>query len=127
MPEIKSNSPDQGTNVVAGDAPLTVYLVDATMTVKKGRAVITKSSAIALTLPAPVAGLPTDATPGDDGRMLEFISTTAAAHVVTCAQGFNGKGSSGTATLGAAKGNGFRIMAYGGQWYNAGNTGCTYA
>lgn len=82
---------------------------------------ITKGSAAALTLAAPTAGT-------DDGKILEIVSETAFAHVITCGtDGFNAKGSSGTATYGAAKGNVCRLMARNGHWWNMGNTGITYA
>ena len=82
---------------------------------------ITKGSAAALTLAAPVAGT-------DDGKEIEIYSETAFAHVVTCAsEGFNGKGSTGTATFGAAKGNAMRVRARNGHWWSLNGLGVTYA
>lgn len=125
--KIATTSPDAGTNLSKVDVGYELDAVDGTVAIKDGQVVITKASAIALTLPAPVAGLPTLTPAGDDGRVLRIVSTTAVAHVVTCPQGFNAKGSSGTATFGAAKGNGMELIAQGGQWYNLAQTGVTYA
>jgi hypothetical protein len=125
--KISATSPDAGTNLAKVDVGYELDAVDGTVAIKDGQVVISKGSAIALTLPAPAAGLPTASTPGDDGKVLRIVSTTAFAHVVTCAQGFNGKGASGTATFGAAKGNGCELIAQGGQWYNLVQTGVTYA
>lgn len=125
--KVKSNSPDQGTNMALLDVGFEVDAADGTVAIKDGQIVITKATAIALTLAPPTAGLPTAATPGDDGKILRITSATAVAHVITCSQGFNAKGSSGTATFGLAKGNGMVLMAYQGQWYNVSNTGITYA
>jgi hypothetical protein len=125
--KLKSTSPDQGTNLSLLDVGYENDGADGAVQIKEGQLVITKATAIALTLPAPTAGLPTAAIPGDDGKVLRITSTTAVAHVITCPQGFNGKGASGTATFGAAKGNGMVLMAQGGQWYNVSNTGITYA
>jgi hypothetical protein len=125
--KLKTNSPDAGTNLSLLDVGFEIDLVDGTVAIKDGQLVITKGSAIALTLPPPTAGLPTAAVPGDDGKVLRITSTTPFAHVITCSQGFNGKGASGTATFGAAKGNGMVLMAHQGQWYNVSQTGITYA
>jgi hypothetical protein len=125
--KIATTSPDQGTSASKLDDGFEIDLVDGTVAIKEGKIAITKATAIALTLPPPTAGLPTAAVPGDDGKILRITSTTAAAHVITCSQGFNAKGSSGTATFGAAKGNGMVLMAHQGQWYNVSNTGITYA
>jgi hypothetical protein len=125
--KLKTTSPDAGTNLALLDVGFEIDLVDGTVAIKDGQLVITKATAIALTLPPPTAGLPTAATPGDDGKILRITSTTAVAHVITCSQGFNAKGSPGTATFGAAKGNGMVLMAHQGQWYNVSNTGITYA
>ena len=80
--------------------------------IKSGVAVITASSAAALALAAPLAGV-------DDGSVLTIVSTTAQAHTVTNASpGFNGAGTSGdVATFGAAIGNAMQVVAYNGNWY----------
>ena len=86
--------------------------------------ILTKASAAAITLPAPVAGAPGT---GDDGKIVTVISETAFAHVVTCAQGFNRKGASGTATASAAANNWFTVVARNGQWDVFGNLNFTLA
>jgi len=75
--------------------------------------VITKGSAAALTLAAPVAGA---YGTGDDGKIIMVFSETAFAHAITCPQGFNRKGSSGTATASAAANNSITLVARNGQW-----------
>ena len=103
-------------------APLQVLSGDGAIQIKSGAVMITKGSIAAITIAAPTAG-------ADDGKTIEAISTTAFAHVVTSGTvGFNAKGSSGTATYGAAKGNSFRIKAYQGNWYvDGGLNGVTIA
>lgn len=73
--------------------------------------VITKGTAAALTL-----GVPTTA---QNGVVIEIVSTTAAAHTVVAATiGFNeGNAGADTATFGGAIGDGFTVVAYGGEWY----------
>lgn len=72
---------------------------------------ITKSSAAALTIAAPVSGT-------DDNKLLTIWDTTGHAHVVTCASdGFNAKGSSGTLTFGGAIGDAVILKAFSGHWY----------
>jgi hypothetical protein len=94
---------------------------DGAIPVRGGVVVITKGSAAALTLAAPVAG------DTDDGKVLQIVSTTAFAHTVTnSSPGFNSNGaSSDVATFGAAKGNTLTLMAYGGAWYVVGSVGVT--
>ncbi|MGH9522718.1 MAG: hypothetical protein ACRD3E_09330 [Terriglobales bacterium] len=97
---------------------------DGAIAIKEGTAVITKGSAAALTLAAPVAGLPSAATPGDDGKVLRIVSTTAFANVVTTpANKLNGNKL--TATFAAAAGGGLHLIAYNGVWYVLGNNGVT--
>lgn len=108
--------------------PPTVVSVDGAIPVTPGSYAITKGSAAALTLIAPIAGAPSAG--GDDGVCIYVYSETAFAHVITCASvGFNGKAASGTATWGAAKGNGLALIARNGQWWvmAGSNTGVTIA
>ena len=110
-------------HVVQGDVvyPVSVALVDGAITAKGGVVVVTKGSAAALTLAAPVSGT-------DDGKTLTLTTTTAFAHVVTSpVRGFNGKGASGTVTLAASKGGGVQLVAYAGDWYTVANVGATVA
>jgi hypothetical protein len=81
---------------------------------------LTKGSAAAITLPAPVAGT-------DDGKIVYIYSETAFAHVVTCAQGFKRKGASGTATATAAADNAFGVVARNGQWDVLSSTNFAFA
>lgn len=94
---------------------------DGAITIKRGAAYITKGSIAALTLAAPTAGT-------DDFKFLFITSTTAFAHVITSSvRGFNGKGSSGTLTWAAAKGNSIVLMAYNGDWWVFAPNGVTVA
>lgn len=77
------------------------------------------------TLAAPTAG---GAGVGQDGQIFELVTTTAQAHVITSSvDGFNAKGSSGTATWTAAIGNALKLLAYNGHWYAITKTGVTIA
>ncbi len=98
---------------------------DGTVSIKSGAVYLQKGSAAAITLPAPVAGAPSAG--GDDGKRITIFSETAFAHVVTCAQGFNRKGASGTATASLAANNWFTVEARNGQYNVIGNTGFTLA
>jgi hypothetical protein len=124
--ELKTTSPDAGTSIAALDSALEVDAGDATIAIKKGRVVLSKSSAAAIALAAPTAGLPSAG--GDDGRILQIVSITAAAHVITSSvRGFNGKGSSGTITFAANKGSATDLIAYNGDWYTLAGIGATVA
>jgi hypothetical protein len=115
--------PTLNANLDAIDAAIagaTVQAVDGALAVAPSTVIVTKSTAAALTLAAPVAGT-------DDGKIIRVVSATAAAHVITGAVGFNGKNASGTATLGAVKGNSVSLLAYNGQWYVFTNIGATLA
>lgn len=94
---------------------------DGAITIKRGVAYITKASIAALTLAAPTVGT-------DDFKCLLISSTTAFAHQITgSVRGFNGKGSSGTLTWAAAKGNSIILMAYNGDWWVFAPNGVTVA
>lgn len=124
--KLSSSSPDVGTNFAVLDDGYQVLSADGAISIKDGVCVITKGTAVAATLAKPTAGA--ISAGGDDGRILRVVSSTAAAHVITCStDGFNAKGSSGTATFGAAIGNGTTLIAYNGHWYNLAQTGITYA
>lgn len=113
---IVSTGTGDGLQLITGDG--TIVLPASVGIVKT--VVLTKGSAAAITLPAPTAG-------ADDGKMLIIFSETAFAHVVTCAQGFNRKGSSGTATASAAANNSFTLFARNGQWDVVTNVNFTLA
>ena len=92
----------------------------AIQSVAGGIVFITKGTAAALTL----------AVPYGDGARLVIVSTTAAAHTVTIAAGFNGGGASkDVGTFGGAIGDGIVVVSYGGNWYvePGGNTNVTLA
>src|SRR5574337_2027987 len=59
-----------------GQDTVTLAAADGAVEISGGTVVITKASAAALTLAAPAAGT-------DDGKIIRFISNTAAAHTVT--------------------------------------------
>lgn len=109
-----ASSADVVENVVVASA-------NGAVTIQPCTVVITKASACALTL-----GTPTTA---QNGTKITFVSTTAAAHTVTASTiGFNDGGTaSDVGTFGAAKGNGFSCVAYGGQWYVLTNVNVTFA
>jgi hypothetical protein len=105
-----------------------VMSADGAITIKSGKVIITKGSALAATLAAPTAGLL--ATGGDDGKELEIYSTTAFAHTVTIANGLAGAGASAdVGTFGAAAANRVTLQAYNGAWYLSGGAavGVTFA
>lgn len=103
---------------------LQVLSADGAITINAGIVVITKSTAAAITLAAPVSGT-------DDGKILEIFSATAAAHTVTnAAPGFNNPASAATSdvgTFGGAKGDGFECIAYQGAWYAVHSRNVTFA
>jgi hypothetical protein len=114
-------------NVVGGaavkvDSSMTQNIsADGAITILNGDVYITKGSAAAITIAAPAAGT-------DDDKFLFINSETAFAHVITCASvGFNGKGSSGTLTFGAAKGNSVVLKARNGHWWVFAPNGVTPA
>lgn len=73
---------------------------------------ITKGSACAITVTAPV-------TPLNDNCRLVFIAVTAHAHTVTLSTlGFNaGDAAKDVGTFGGAIGDGFEVVAYNGEAY----------
>jgi len=109
--------PVSGLVVTPGSIPAVQVLSgDGAITIKQGTVFITKGSAVAGTLAAPVAGLPTAG--GDDGKRLLIESTTAFAHVITTpANKING--ADDTATFGTAVSNSIELVAYNGVWYVA--------
>jgi hypothetical protein len=121
-------SPDQGTNVGANDRTFENAAADGAIQSKSGEVVLSKGSAGAYTLAAPIAGLPYATPPGDDGKVLRIVAVTAFAHVVTSpVRGFNGKAASGTSTWTAAKGNAVVLMAFNGDWYSVSTLGVAIA
>lgn len=83
---------------------------DGAITIQNGTVLLSKGSAGAITIAAPAAA--------DNGKRIQIVATTAQAHVITCTgEGFNGKGSTGTLTLGGARGDGATLLAYNQHWY----------
>lgn len=113
-------STGDGLQLITGDGAATIPASVGIIKV----VVLTKGSAAAITLAAPVAGA---YGTGDDGKIITFFSETAFAHVVTCPQGFNRKGASGTATASAAANNTFTCIARNGQWNVIANVNFTLA
>lgn len=97
---------------------VTVASGDGAIAVAPGTTVITKGSAAALTLAAPTA---TD----HDGYVINVVSTTAFAHVITFASGKINGGSNITITFGNVAGSGVSLIAYQGVWYTFANWGTT--
>ena len=95
-----------------------IMLVDGAATIKEGLLVVTKATALAGTMAAPVSGV-------DDGKRLKIVSTTAAAHVFTYASGKINGGALTLATFAAAIGNAYEVVAYGGVWYTLSTKGVT--
>lgn len=89
---------------------------------KEGTVFLTKAGVAAMTLAAPVAGLPS--VGGDDGRELTIMDVTGNAHTVTTpAGGINGN--KHIATFGAVVGQFGTFVAYNGAWYLAASSGVT--
>ena len=93
---------------------------DAAGTIAPDRNVIELrgSGVLAMTLPAPV----------QHGATMFIVSTTANAHTVTYAAGFNGGGAGAdVATFGGAAGDSLMLIALGGVWYVMNATNVTLA
>lgn len=102
--------------------PFTVYTADGAVPVATGTAVLSKTSAAAMTLAAPTAA--------QNGMIIRFIAGTAYAHVVTATglidDGVTG-GAKNTITLGAFVGAAATVMAYNLHWVLVGKTVATIA
>ena len=110
-------------NKAAHQVPTETIAASAIVTILHGGFVfIGGGSATTVTLPDPDSSF--------DGLVLEFITTTAQAHVITNAagSGFNGAGAgSDVATFTAAIGNSLRVVSGGGVWRVANNVNATLA
>lgn len=102
--------------------PFTVYTADGAIPVATGTAVISKTSAAAMTLAAPTAA--------QNGMIIRLVSGTAYAHVITATglidDGVTG-GAKNTVTLGAFVGAFAALMAYNLHWVLSGKTVATIA
>jgi hypothetical protein len=87
-----------------------------------GRRLITYAGgALALVATAPVAGV-------DDGKLYQFVSTSAEAHTLTCTGHLlDGAGHSNTATFAAHPAAGLTLLAYGGNFYVLYSNGITFS
>jgi hypothetical protein len=123
-PDLLIDPATHNANLDAIDAAIhggVVLAADGAIAISFGTVIITKGSIAAITIAAPVATT-------DDFKTLRIVTTTAFAHVVTSGTvGFNAKGSSGTATFAAAKGNAVHLVAYQGNWYASSTLGVTVA
>ncbi len=92
-----------------------ILAANGAITITEGVVHITKGTACAATLAAPIDVV-------DDGKRLAIISETAAAHTVTqTTPGFsNGSTASDVATFTAAVGNNIEFVARGGIWWPIG-------
>jgi hypothetical protein len=126
-PDYEANGPWAALNTTLDTLDVAMGIevdsADGAIAIKEGTVIITKGSAAALTLAAPTAGLPAAGTPGDDGKVLRIISTTAFAHTVTTPANNIKDGSTttkDTATWAARVGGSIVLAAYGGAWYVVG-------
>lgn len=112
---VASSSPDNDTNLVqAFDSAFGIEVDTASgaIAIKEGTVLLNGSGALAMTLGAPTAGLPSAG--GDDGKKLKIIAATAHAHTVTTpANKING--ADDTVTY-AAVGDWAELVAYNGIW-----------
>jgi hypothetical protein len=103
------------------DLPASQLLVAGDLTIDTTRGglystyILTKGSAAAITLGAPIAGKPEIG--GQDGIQIKFIAGSAQAHVVSVAAGFNGGGAGTVTATTAGLGDSFIAEAYNGNWY----------
>ena len=94
---------------------------DGAITIQHATVYLSKAGAAAITLAAPTSGT-------HDGLRITVIATSAQAHVITSGvDGFNAKGSSGTATFGGAIGDSVTFEADAGHWYTVATRNVTIA
>lgn len=95
----------------------TKYTAAGALSIQNGTAILQAGSAAAMTLAAPVAGLPSAG--GNDGQRLAIVALDAFAYTVTTpANGIDG--SKHVMTWAAAIGNGIELIAQNGVWYPVG-------
>jgi hypothetical protein len=96
---------------------LQVFSTSTAIQVKQSTAILTGSSALAMTLAAPVSG-------AQDGLTMTILATGSGAHTVTTgASAFNG--ADHIATFGGAAGDNIVLVAYAGVWYQESEIGIT--
>ena len=96
------------TNKMVRGDELSTYLANGAITVQDGVAVISKTSAAAMTLAPPGAG--------DEGMLLTITAGTAFAHTVTITEGIGGKGASFDVITFAAVGDSITLRAVNLHW-----------
>lgn len=127
MPNVlKSTAPNAANDpeLAALDAPYAVVPVSASGAIMatQGTCPITAASTAALTLAAPVAGLPSAG--GNDGQHMFVIDTTGHAHTVTTpTNAING--SKHVITFGGTAASFVELRAYNGVWYVLAQSGVT--
>jgi hypothetical protein len=123
MNRLASNIPNAGSGIDTEanvfDAPYAVNVLSASGAIPlttQGYCPITKAGVAVLTLPAPVAGLPSAG--GNDGQTIEFADTTGNAHTITT-PALKINGAYDTFTFAGHLGNTCKFTAYNGIWYTA--------
>ncbi len=104
-----SFSPDNPVSRGRAFPPRTqTFSVNGAITIAHGTVMITKAGVLAGTLDSPPTSM--------NGARLLISTTTANAHVITCALFYNGV-TNNTATWTAAAGNCMELVAWDGVWY----------
>ena len=100
------------------------YTAAGAISQTQGKVLITAAGTVALTLAAPVAGLPSAG--GNDGQEVTIIDVGGHAHTVTTPT--NGiVPSHHIATFGGVAGSFMVLAAYNGAWYPLANAGITFS
>jgi len=100
---------------------LQILTAAGAVAVKPGKVILAAGTTATFTLAAPVAGLPSAG--GNDGQEITFVNADGSAykiHITTASSYFNGA-TNAYADIAGAKGNSFKIIAYGGVWYTSDN------
>ena len=120
-PSVPNAASDPALGALDGVHAVAVQSADGALPLQ-GFAPVTKSTAAALTLGTPTAGLPSAG--GNDGQTLTVCDTTGAAHTVTTATN-KINGSKHIATFGGTIGQFGTFRAYNGIWYLTSSSGIT--
>jgi hypothetical protein len=110
------------TSTIFGGAhkdTIAAKLIDGAISSAPGTIAITKAT------PLGSSTLATPTVTTHDGYILRITSTTAQAHVVSCASGKVNGGTTTTLTFGGAIGDSIVLVAYQGVWYSVANTNVT--
>lgn len=115
--------PEAVQQFVANNRAVTEYTADGAVSVTDHFGVITKGSAAAMTLAAPVAVT-------DDGMVIVLTAGSAFAHVITATSGVIVDGTTGakvTITMAAFLGASVTLRAWNAKWHLIGKTVATVA